>query len=229
MKCDNSKVLVVDDDSRLRALLKKFLSANKFLVTDAKCADEASKYLADDKYDLIVLDVMMPGESGIELAEKIRSKKHLNLDTPILMLTALNSVDDRVNGLQSGADDYLAKPFDPRELLLRIEKILSRTVKKPDILRFGSLSYDISTRSLLDDNGQIVYLTSAESNLLYMLVERAKEPISRFKFADEIGVSLSPRAIDVQITRLRKKIEPDPKMPKYLRTIRHKGYSLWPD
>ncbi len=229
---DGSKLLIVDDDSKLRALLKKFLLENNFLVTDADCAKEATGLLLVNAYDLIILDVMMPGESGMQLAQSIRQKIQCNSNTPILMLTALSEVDDRINGLQSGADDYLSKPFDPRELLLRIEKILSRTKnirKVNNVLKLGNLEYNINNRSLYNNKGDTVYLTSAESDLLYMLSQHIQQPVSRFDFADRIGVSLSPRAVDVQITRLRKKIELDPKKPQYLRTIRHKGYALWSD
>jgi len=234
-----TKLLVVDDDARLRGLLEKFLTEHGYGVDSAKDAAEARTKLKRSHYDLIVLDVMMPGESGTELAQKLREEGTEDYtDIPILMLTALSEVDDRIAGLECGADDYLPKPFEPRELVLRIQRILERTQQRiPPLetassnapLVFGPLSYTIAKRTLAREGTGPIHLTSAESDLLHIFALSPREALSRFELAERAGVSLSPRTIDVQITRLRKKIEDDPKQPKYLRTVRHKGYALWPD
>lgn len=228
------RLLVVDDDGRLRTLLQKYLSENGYAVDTAESADSAREMLANNTYDLMVLDVMMPEETGLSFTESIRESnnpKHRYL--PILLLTALGESEERIEGLESGADDYLAKPFEPRELVLRIEKLIERCHPKTPIqstlLKFGSLTFDVEGQRLFNRQDENVHLTTAELDLLLMLAVTPREPISRDDIADQAGVSLSPRTIDVQITRLRKKIEADPRQPKYLRTIRHKGYALWPD
>tara|TARA_R110002095_G_scaffold22118_1_gene23887 strand:- start:703 stop:1443 length:741 start_codon:yes stop_codon:yes gene_type:complete len=229
------RLLVVDDDERLRALLKKFLTENGFQVETACHAAQAREKLTQGTYDLMVLDVMMPGESGIEFTESLRDSgaDGHNKALPILMLTALGEGEERVEGLECGADDYLAKPFEPKELVLRIEKLIERAQPRfIDItkdLHFGSLSYCLTSQTLKNAQKEIVHLTSAESGLLSLFAQRPREALSRDELADNSGVSLSPRTVDVQITRLRKKIESDPRQPKYLRTVRHKGYALWPD
>lgn len=229
------RLLVVDDDERLRALLKKFLTENGFEVDGACDAAQAREKLAGSTYDLMVLDVMMPGESGIEFTESLRNSggDGHNKVIPILMLTALGEGEERVQGLECGADDYLAKPFEPRELVLRIEKLIERAqprfIDTTKDLHFGSLSYSLKSRTLINGQNEIVHLTSAESDLLFLFAQNPREPLSRDELADNSGVSLSPRTVDVQITRLRKKIESDPRQPQYLRTVRHKGYALWPD
>lgn len=227
-------LLVVDDDERLRILLKKFLTEEGFTVDTAHDANSAREALAKRAYDLIVLDVMMPGETGISLTESLREfgDAHQKL-IPILMLTALGEAEERINGLERGADDYLSKPFEPRELVLRIQKLLERT-KLPILdptkgLHFGSLTYYPETRTLKNAQGEVIHLTSAESDLLHLFASQPRVALSRDELASAAGVTLSPRTIDVQITRLRKKIESDPRQPKYLRTARHKGYALWPD
>ena len=224
----------MDDDERLRNLLQKFLTEQGFQVDSACDAAKAREKLTADTYDLMVLDVMMPGETGIKLTESLReSGDGYNKVLPILMLTALGEGEERIEGLECGADDYLSKPFEPRELVLRIQKLIERaqprTVDTSHGLKFGSLTYSLKTRSLQNAQQEIVHLTSAESDLLYLFAMKPREPLSREELADNSGVSLSPRTVDVQITRLRKKIESDPRQPKYLRTVRHKGYSLWPD
>ena len=234
MSVESAHILVVDDDDRLRDLLKKYLSDNGFRVTAAEDAQAARAKMASIAFDLIVLDRMMPGETGIKLTESLReSGDGYNKVLPILMLTALGEGEERIEGLECGADDYLSKPFEPRELVLRIQKLIERaqprTVDTSHGLKFGSLTYSLKTRSLQNAQQEIVHLTSAESDLLYLFAMKPREPLSREELADNSGVSLSPRTVDVQITRLRKKIESDPRQPKYLRTVRHKGYSLWPD
>jgi len=229
------RLLVVDDDERLRALLKKFLTENGFQVDDASDAACAREKLAQETYDLMVLDVMMPGESGIEFTESLRESGDdgHNKALPILMLTALGEGEERVEGLECGADDYLSKPFEPRELVLRIEKLIARAqprfIDTTKDLHFGSLSYCIKTQTLKNAQNEIIYLTSAESDLLSLFAKSPRKSLSRDELADNSGVSLSPRTIDVQITRLRIKRYGDPRQPKYLRTVRHKGYALWPD
>ena len=233
-KSPERRILVVDDDERLRNLLQKYLSENGFLVDMAEDAASAQQALDSQTYDLMVLDVMMPGQSGLSFTESVReSKNPKHRYLPILLLTALGESEERVQGLESGADDYLSKPFEPRELVLRIENLIARCHPKQEtggpILSFGSLVFDINQRQLLNSQNEAVHLTSAELDLLLMLSKTPREPISRDELAEKTGVSLSPRTIDVQMTRLRKKIESDPRQPKYLRTIRHKGYALWPD
>ena len=230
------KILVVDDDKRLNALLIKFLSENHYEVNCVHTTEDARKAINNTKYDLMVLDVMMPGETGVMFTRSIRESDQVDVKTlPILMLTALGESEERIDGLSSGADDYLTKPFEPQELLLRIEKLIERcrpqsySQSKQDILSFGSLSFHKTDCTLRTSQGEIINLTSAELNLFMILAETPRESISRDELAENLGVSLSPRTIDVQITRLRKKIEADPRQPRYLRTIRHKGYALWPD
>ncbi len=228
------RLLVVDDDTRLRNLLQKFLTENGFTVDVAESAADARDTMTKATYDLMVLDVMMPGETGLSFTESIReSKNPKHRYIPILLLTALGEAEERIEGLESGADDYLSKPFEPRELVLRIENLIERCHPKTPlastILKFGSLTFDVDQQRLFTSQDEDIRLTTAELDLLLMLAESPRESISRDELAEKTGVSLSPRTIDVQITRLRKKIEADPRHPKYLRTIRHKGYALWPD
>ncbi len=228
------RLLVVDDDERLRNLLQKFLTEQGFQVETAPDAAKAREKLSAANYDLMVLDVMMPGETGLKFTESLRdSGQGENKVLPILMLTALGEAEERVEGLECGADDYLSKPFEPRELVLRIQKLIERAqprmVDTSHGLKLGSLTYDLKARALKNAQNEIVHLTSAESDLLHLFARKPREPLSREELAENSGVSLSPRTVDVQITRLRKKIESDPRQPKYLRTVRHKGYSLWPD
>lgn len=226
---DNSayRLLIIDDDARLRDLLAKFLQDKGFAITCVENIAAAEKMLAAATYDCIVLDVMMPGETGLEFSRRTKIK------TPILMLTALGDAEDRISGLESGAADYLPKPFEPRELVLRLKNLIRRTADaSPSTLgqkmQLGDKSYDTQAK-ILSHRDEIVYLTSAELDLLHIFAHSPRQPLSRYDLAERSGVTLSPRTIDVQITRLRKKIEVDPKKPKFLRTIRHKGYALWPD
>ncbi len=226
-------VLVVDDDARLRALLQKFLTRQAFWVTTARNASHARRLLGGLEFDLIVLDVMMPGEDGIALTASLREE----MTTPILLLTARSEAGDRIAGLEAGADDYLAKPFEPRELLLRINAILRRVPKPapksepPRTVQLGSVRYDV-TRGELWRGRDLVRLTATEAMLMRIFAARANEPISRIELIEDLGggdAQAQERAVDVQITRLRRKIESDPRAPRYLQTVRGSGYMLAPD
>ena len=222
-------VLVVDDDARLRALLQRYLSDNGYRVTTAQGAVEARQRLQAFAFDLIVLDVMMPGETGLRFVETLRKVS----DVPVLMLTALSETEHRIAGLERGADDYLAKPFEPRELLLRIGLILRRSAPTPAApppaqVRLGSFRYD-AVREDLWQGETLMPLTAAERRLLTALARQPAEPLSREALLEAIGISGNLRTIDVQVTRLRRKIEPDSEQPRYLRTVRGQGYVLIPD
>ncbi|MCW9032988.1 MAG: response regulator [Rhodospirillales bacterium] len=224
---DLPHILAVDDDKRLRELLHKFLSENGFLVTSAADAAEARAKLESICFDLIVLDLMMPGESGLEFAQSLRETN----DIPILMLTAMSEPDDRISGLEKGADDYLAKPFEPRELLLRINNILKRLPQVPsgtDILSLGEVSFDLK-REELKRGDEVIHLTETESALLKILAKSPDRILSRDILCKESGTESEGRSVDVQVTRLRRKIETDPRQPRYLQTIRGQGYRLRPD
>lgn len=223
-------VLVVDDDNRLRKLLQKYLSENGFRVFSAANTTEADEMMSWYAFDLLVVDVMMPGESGIEFTKRLRANRE---NIPILILTAMGEADDRISGLESGADDYLPKPFEPRELLLRINGILRRVMSKPPEkqkaeIKFGAYRYDLDEHVLYKD-GERIRLPVAEEALLQLLAERAGQDISREELGQKTGNETNLRTIDVQITRLRRKIEPDASSPRYIQTIRGKGYSLIPD
>ena len=226
-------ILVVDDDPRLRMLLQKFLTRNDFMVSGARDASHARNLLLSLEVDLIVLDVMMPGEDGLTLTAALRE----TMTTPILLLTARGDAEDRIRGLEAGADDYLGKPFEPRELLLRINAILRRVPKPtprsepPKTLHLGAMRYDMG-RGELWRGPEMVRLTATESMLMRMLAARPHEPISRQELVEDLGGGIAEaqeRAIDVQITRLRRKLEDDPKAPRYLQTVRGSGYMLAPD
>jgi two-component system phosphate regulon response regulator OmpR len=224
-------VLVVDDDRRLRDLLKRFLGENGFMVSTAADAQEARTQVAGMQFDAMVVDVMMPGESGLDLTRDLRH----SLGTPVLMLTAHGDPEDRIAGLESGADDYLAKPFEPRELVLRLRSILRRAAPPPavteapasTVVRMGDAVFDLK-RQELRAHGLRVHLTTAELQLLTILAKAPGEPFSRDALADAAGITGNPRTVDVQVTRLRKKIETDPRQPRYLQTLRGKGYVLRP-
>ena len=223
-------LLVVDDDARLRALLRRYLSDNGFRVTLAADAAEARASLTSFAFDLIVLDVMMPGETGIELTRSLRDETRQER-VPILLLTAMGEPEDRINGLEQGADDYLAKPFEPRELVLRIRNILERrgaTGEPAGSIRFGAFRFDLA-RNELFRGGELVHLTSAEALLLASLAARAGEAVSREDLSQSAPFSGNIRNVDVQMTRLRRKIEPDPRYPRYLQTVRGTGYALKPE
>ena len=226
-------LLIVDDDERIRDLLKKFLQRNEFLVTAARDGAHARRVLSGLEFDLIVMDVMMPGEDGISLTRALRAE----MATPILLLTARGETSDRIAGLEAGADDYLAKPFEPKELLLRINAILRRMPETPteqsapQLLNLGPIRYDIA-RGEMWQGEELVRLTATESQLMRIFSAQPGEPISRAKLVEDLGRDrgqAQERAVDVQITRLRRKIEPDPKQPRYLQTVRGAGYMLAPD
>jgi two-component system phosphate regulon response regulator OmpR len=222
-------ILVVDDDERLRELLSRFLIENGFLVTTATDAKEARDVLKYLSYDLMIFDVMMPGEDGMALTKALKKQ---GMVTPVLLLTALGEIESRISGFEAGADDYLPKPFEPRELLLRINAILRRVAAKPPEkdapVRFGKWQLDLE-RGELAAGEERVALTSVEHTLLKALASKKGEVISREELAALCSMSANERTIDVQITRLRKKLEEDPKLPKYIQTVRGKGYVLWSD
>jgi two-component system phosphate regulon response regulator OmpR len=225
-------LLVVDDDDRIRELLKEFLARAGFRVTAAPSADAARRLVGVLDFDLAVLDVMMPGEDGFSLARWLRAEGGVSARTPILMLTARGLAEDRIEGLRLGADDYLAKPFEPEELLLRIEAILRRVQGRRATgggatISLGRCAFD-PERGELTCDGEPVRVTEAEVALLRRLARTPHEPVDRSELADDT-VDPSGRAVDVQVTRLRRKIEPDPKTPRYLQTLRGVGYMLAPD
>ncbi|MEM8801412.1 MAG: response regulator [Pseudomonadota bacterium] len=226
-------LLIVDDDERIRGLLQKFLVRNGFLVSTARDAGHADRILSGLDFDMIVLDVMMPGEDGISLCKRLRAQR----DTPILLLTAKNETQDRISGLEAGADDYLAKPFEPKELLLRINSILRRVPAEaqadttPKVVSLGALRYDVEKGTLWDGDTP-VRLTATEAQLMRIFSASIREPLSRSKLVEDLGRDggqAQERAVDVQITRLRRKLEADPKQPRYLQTVRGAGYMLAPD
>jgi two-component system phosphate regulon response regulator OmpR len=228
---DPAHILVVDDDARLRALLQRFLTEQGFRVSTAENAATARAALADMAFDLLVLDVMMPGETGLQLTAALRAEGQ---EVPILMLTANGAPDDRIAGLEQGVDDYLAKPFDPRELALRIRTILRRAAPAavaPQSLapmQIGNRWFDIERAELRGPDG-IIRLTGGEAALMQALARRAGEILSREDIGEALGTpDAGERAIDVQVTRLRRKVEPDPREPRFIQTIRHRGYVLRP-
>ena len=222
-------VLVVDDDRRLRTLLRQYLTENGYRVTTAVDAADARKRLEGLAFDLIVLDVMMPGESGFDLTTSLRQTS----EVPILLLTAMGEVENRITGLESGADDYLPKPFEPRELLLRIHRILQRSNgvdhggEDRKEVTFGRFRFDIPRGELWRGRARIP-LTTAEIQLMSVLASSPGRIIPRDALAKRCG-NVQERSIDVQITRLRRKFEDDPKIPRFLRTVRGEGYILWTD
>ena len=215
-------ILVIDDDSRLRTLLRKYLSENGYRVSTAADAADARAKLGGLDFDLLVVDVMMPGEDGLALTASLRGHSRV----PILMLTAKGEPEDRIAGLERGADDYLTKPFEPRELLLRIGSILRRA-RSPDIadIAFGEFNFDLE-RCQLRRDGQAVHLTTGETALLKIFADSPGVILSRGQLSRRAGSGLE-RSIDVQITRLRRKIESDTKAPRHLQTVRGEGYVLW--
>ncbi|WP_374384409.1 response regulator [Dongia sp.] len=243
----HAHILVVDDDKRLRELIARYLGEQGFRVTVAVDAAEARAKLKSIAFDLIVLDIMMPGESGLDLTRALRAEDAV----PILLLTAMGEVQDRIAGLETGADDYLGKPFEPKELVLRINAILKRAKPRAGVVvpvagtvKFGSYAFELERRRLYK-GGDIVHLTEGESELLLLLARRAGQPVSRDELSSRTGSdgdeaqaenaeasaadTGASRLIDVQMTRLRRKIEDDPRFPRYLQTVRGIGYVLRPD
>ncbi len=216
-------LLVIDDDTRIRALLSKYLQDQGFYISTAKDAADARQAMQEFVFDLLIMDVMMPGETGLTLASTLRQHSRV----PILMLSAMGEADDRISGLESGVDDYMVKPFEPRELLLRIHSILRRsaTLAAQNTVRIGEWTFD-STKHFLTRGDESIALTQSESNLLQLLATHINQPLSREKLAELSSGTINERSIDVQITRLRQKLEPDPKKPRYLQTLRGEGYIL---
>lgn len=229
----DAHLLIVDDDERIRTLLQKFLMRSGFLVTAARDAGHARRILAGLDFDLIVLDVMMPGEDGLSLTRSLRE----TMQTPILLLTAKGETGNRIEGLEAGADDYLPKPFEPKELLLRINAILRRVPDTkaqdaaPKVMSLGAIRYDLE-RGEMWQGDALVRLTATEIQLMKIFSSQPGTPLSRTTLVEELGRDrgqAQERAVDVQITRLRRKIEDNPKQPRYLQTVRGAGYMLAPD
>ena len=215
-------ILIVDDDDGIRKLVKQYLSENNFLVSTANSAEDAEKKIELFKFDLIVLDVMMPGKSGIEFISENKKK----IQTPIILLTAKGETADRIQGLEIGADDYLPKPFEPKELTLRIESILNRIEKKhKKFVEFSSVKINLDKLYIIKDKEEYK-INNAEQIILQRMINAPGIILSRDEISNLINVD-KERSIDVIITRLRKKIENDPKNPKYLQTVRGEGYVLW--
>ena len=216
-------ILVVDDDEGIRTLVKKYLNENNYLVTTANSAEDAFEKIQIIKFDLIILDIMMPGKSGLEFIKENQKK----LDTPVILLTAKGEVNERVEGLEVGADDYLPKPFEPKELILRIQNIIQKTKKSDQkrVIQFENIKIDLNKQLIIKKNTEYK-INNTEKKILEKMINNPGKTFSR----EDIGILTEldkERSIDVIITRLRKKIEIDPKNPKFLQTIRGAGYVLW--
>jgi len=216
-------ILVIDDDDRLRDLLRRFLSESGFRVSDAANANQARQLLSVITFDMLVVDVMMPGETGVEFLASIRSDN----DVPALFLTALSETENRIDGLEAGADDYIAKPFEPRELILRIQRILARRPKMENShqVSFGPFTFDVES-GRLTENETLIHITTAEKDLLTAFARRPNETLSRDDLSSSLAARMEGRSIDVAIARLRRKIEIDPKQPHHLITTRGAGWLL---
>jgi two-component system phosphate regulon response regulator OmpR len=216
-------ILVVDDDDGIRSLVKRYLNENKYLVTTADSAEDASEKVKIIKFDLIILDIMMPGKNGLEFINEHKNE----LDTPIILLTAKGQANERVEGLEIGADDYLPKPFEPKELILRIKNILNKTTKSNQkrIIEFDNIKIDL-IKLLIFKNDNKFKINNTEKIILEKMINEPGKTFSRENIGKLINID-KERSIDVIITRLRKKIEIDPKNPKYLQTLRGAGYVLW--
>ena len=219
----DAHILVVDDDDGIRELLKKYLSENNFLITTANSAEDAKEKISIIKFDLIVLDIMMPGKSGLEFTSENKD----NINTPIILITAKGESSERVEGLEVGADDYLPKPFEPKELVLRIKNILNKTKSKniKRIIEFDNIKIDLN-KLLIIQNKKEFKINNTEKTILEKMINAPGQTFSRESIGKIINLE-KERSIDVIITRLRKKIEINPKNPKYLQTIRGSGYVLW--
>ncbi|HPQ50111.1 MAG: response regulator transcription factor [Alphaproteobacteria bacterium] len=224
-EADKPHILVVDDDDRIRSLLSRYLRENGFVVATAKDASDAEMVMKLAFFDALILDVMMPGKTGFELTQDIRTSSQI----PILLLTALGEVDNRIEGLETGADDYLAKPFEPKELLLRLQSILRRKKsidRSVEKISIGKWTYKINESVMECEQGEKIHLTSVESKLLEALARQSGKILSRDELAHLCGVDGNDRTVDVQITRLRKKIEEDSRYPRFIQTVRGQGYIL---
>ena len=219
----SAHILVVDDDDGIRSLVKQYLNENNFLVTTSNSAEDAMEKILIIKFDLIILDVMMPGKNGLEFIEENKEK----IETTIILLTAKGEANDRVEGLEIGADDYLAKPFEPKELILRIINILNKTKanKKKRVIEFDNIKIDLNKLSIVK-NKNIFKINNTEKIILEKMINDPGKTFSRNEIGKLIDID-KERSVDVIITRLRKKIETDPKNPKYLQTLRGAGYVLW--
>ena len=216
-------ILVVDDDDGIRSLVKKYLNENKFLITTAENAENALEKIKIIKFDMIILDIMMPGKSGLEFLKENKKK----LDTPVILLRAKGEANERVAGLEIGADDYLSKPFEPKELILRIQNILNKTIKTDQkrVIKFENVEIDLNKLLIFKDNKEFK-INTTEKTILVKMINNPGKTFSREDIGQLINLD-KERSIDVIITRLRKKIEIDPKNPKFLQTIRGAGYVLW--
>lgn len=221
MKANLPHILVVDDDKRLRELISKYLRDHDMVVVSTESAELARANLKEMIFDLIILDVMMPHETGHDFLKKLRKD---NTTLPVLMLTALGDSPDRIKGLELGADDYMAKPFEPKELLLRIESILRRSKVESDVVKFGDYEFNMTAMSV-KKAGKPLHLTESDISILKAIAEKKGEAITREELSETIG-DINERAVDVQVMRLRKKVEDDPKRPVYIQTVRGKGYKL---
>jgi len=216
-------ILIVDDDDRIRELVKQYLNENNYLVTTADSAEQAKEKISLIKFDIIILDIMMPGQSGLEFTNENKSK----INIPIILLTAKGEANERIEGLETGADDYLSKPFEPKELLLRIKNILNKTqiTKQKRIVNFGNTKIDLNKLLIIREKKEFK-INNTEKEILEKMINAPGKTFSRESIGQLINLE-KERSIDVVITRLRKKIEIDPKNPKYLQTIRGEGYVLW--
>ena len=223
MKKFKAHILIVDDDDRIRELVKQYLEENNYLISTANSAEDAEKKINLIKFDLIVLDIMMPGQSGLDFTNKNKKK----IATPIILLTAKGEASDRIEGLEVGADDYLAKPFEPKELLLRIKNILEKTQLKEQkrVVNFSNINIDLNKLLIVKDSKEFK-INSTEKKILEKMINSPGQTFTREEIGNLINLD-KERSIDVIITRLRKKIEIDPKNPKFLQTIRGAGYVLW--
>ena len=225
MRLDLPHILIVDDDKRILQLINDYLIKNNFRISTANNALKAREKIENIEFDLIILDIMMPGESGLKLTDTLKKN---NFKTPILLLSALGTADDRIKGLEIGANDYLAKPFEPKELLLRMKNLIKKNKynkQKTKIVKFGSYTFNLK-KEILKKNGKIFILTSSEAKLLYILAKNDGKPIIRYNLSKILNIPTTSRALDVQITRLRNKIENNKKFPTYIQTVRGRGYIL---
>ena len=225
MRLDLPHILIVDDDKRILQLINDYLIKNNFRISTADNAIKAREKIENIEFDLIILDIMMPGESGLKLTDTLKKN---NFKTPILLLSALGNPDDRIKGLEIGANDYLTKPFEPKELLLRIKNLIHKNKynkQKKEIVKFGPYTFNLK-KEILKKNRKIFILNSSETKLLYILAKSDGKPIIRYNLSKILNIPNTSRALDVQITRLRNKIENNKKFPTYIQTVRGRGYVL---